>query len=73
MNSSKHLAQKIKSQIRTGEEMAGLIDITNKLEQTEQVIKKKIKKSDITNMLGDKKPKMDKPIGKLYSIGNVYI
>jgi hypothetical protein len=69
MNSSKHLAQKIKSQIRTGEEMAGLIDITNKLEQTEQVIKKKIKKSDITNMLGDKKPKMDKPIGKLYSIG----
>jgi len=44
MNSSKHLAQKIKSQIRTGEEMAGLIDINNKLEQTEQVIKKKIKK-----------------------------
>jgi hypothetical protein len=34
----------------------------------EQVIKRKFKKSDITNLLSNKKNKLDKPIGKLFSI-----
>lgn len=34
----------------------------------EQVIKRKFKKSDVTNLLSNKKSKIDKPIGKLFSI-----
>jgi hypothetical protein len=46
-------------------------EISNlKKEETkeEQVIKRKFKKGDITNLLSNKKTKLEKPIGKLFSI-----
>lgn len=43
---------------------------TNENVEEENLIRRKFKKSDITNILSNKKPKkMNLPIGKLYSIG----
>jgi hypothetical protein len=78
MNVTSELVKKIQS--TTNSEMGNsanstelrksMNDIMGKLEQKENVIiKKKIKKSDILNNLSKKTPKMDKPIGKLYSMG----
>ena len=57
--------QKPDSFAAVSQEMASL-----KKEETkeEQVIKRKFKKSDVTNLLSNKKTKLDKPIGKLFSI-----
>ena len=53
-----------------GELFKSASNVMSKLEQTEnKIIKKKIKKGDIFNNLSKQKPKMDKPIGKLYSMG----
>jgi hypothetical protein len=53
-----------------GELFKSASNVMSKLEQTEnKIIKKKIKKGDIINNLSKQKSKMDKPIGKLYSMG----
>jgi len=76
MSLTKNLANKIGNLATSsgGEDQGELFkstsDIMSKLEQTENtIIKKKIKKGDIVNNLSQKTPKMDKPIGKLYSMG----
>jgi len=75
MSLTKDLANKIGNLTASGggEDQGELFksasSIMSKLEQTENtIIKKKIKKGDIIKNLS-KTPKMDKPIGKLYSMG----
>ena len=77
MNLTKNLVNKIGSELGSamgksddsGELYKSVSNIMSQLEQTEQTTNKKIKKSDILNNLSKKTPKMDKPIGKLYSMG----
>jgi len=78
MNLNVDLAKKINNMIGTeigntadsGEFLKSMNNISSSLEQKEEtIIKKKIKKSDIINQLSNTKTKMDKPIGKLFSMG----
>jgi hypothetical protein len=78
MNLNTDLAKKINDMIGSeigksadsGEFLNSMNTISTSLEQKEEkIIKKKIKKSDIINQLSNTKNKMDKPIGKLFSLG----
>ena len=78
MDLNKDLAKKINDMIGgeigssadSGEFLKSMNNISTSLgENEEMIIKKKVKKSDIINQLSNTKNKMDKPIGKLFSLG----